>query len=433
MSAKRWFKNYEAEGTNYELFQNLDYDWNNAEITKSEDGTKTIIVPINEIKKDPTENWEQKLYIYKLGENNYQALLFEIYPDSKNTDPESSSIDSGIFTGYIAAWDLKKGFVKAALFENGKVAQNGSIKVYSKNKAITGKAPSNQANCPAGIECDTDGSGDTGTELKEVVVNNNYQNPSGYVIIYNNGGGGYTGDTSPGGYTNHGTGTSSGTENTQDTNNATTNPCDKIKTLMANPNFIVKLEELGKKTNLKVESGYSQSKNGPFTPLIVLLSTDGADKMKLIPTPDMVGYVHTHLNDYDSGLVNADGEPLIRKPLRIFSPVDIGAFLQLVKNAQNNNIPIDNVYGAMVSSDGTYQLRFTGDPNQININFDWDATSMEKDYMTYLEKGNKEVNFLRFLNDKCYIKGIELYKINKDKTSTKKTLDTKKTVININC
>ena len=53
--AKEWFKNYEAEGSNYELFQNLDYDWNNAAITNSEDGTKTIIVPINEIKKDPIE------------------------------------------------------------------------------------------------------------------------------------------------------------------------------------------------------------------------------------------------------------------------------------------------------------------------------------------------------------------------------------------
>ncbi|UUF16416.1 MULTISPECIES: hypothetical protein [Flavobacterium] len=208
LSAKTWFNNYEAESINFELFQNLDYDWNNAAITKSEDGTKTIIIPINEIKKDPTETWEQKLYIYKLGENNYEALLFEIYPDSKNTDPENSLIDSGIFTGYMAAWDLKKGFVKAALFENGKVAQNGSIKVYSKNKSITGKAPSNQANCPAGVECDTDGSGDTGTQLKEVVINNNYQNPPGYVIIYNNNGGGYAGDTSPGGYTNHGTGAS---------------------------------------------------------------------------------------------------------------------------------------------------------------------------------------------------------------------------------
>ncbi|GAA3776451.1 hypothetical protein [Flavobacterium ginsengiterrae] len=208
--AKEWFKNYEAEGSNYELFQNLDYDWNNAAITNSEDGTKTIIVPINEIKKDPIETWKQNLYIYKLSENNYEALLFEIYPDSKNTDPNSSLIDSGIFNGYITAWDLKKGFVKAALFENGTVAQNGSIKVYSKNKAITSKAPSNKANCPAGIECDTDGSGDTGTELKEVVINNNCQNPSGYVVIYNNGGSGYTGDTSPGGYTNHGTGASSG-------------------------------------------------------------------------------------------------------------------------------------------------------------------------------------------------------------------------------
>lgn len=214
LSAKAWFKNYEAEGSNFELFQNLNYNWNNAAITNSEDGTKTIIVPINEIKKDPTETWEQKLYIYKLSENNYEALLFEIYPDSKNTDTESSLIDSGIFTGYMAAWDLKKGFVKAALFENGKAAQSGSIKVYSKSKTMTNKAPG-LAPCPAGTFCEDGDSGgdDTGTQLKEVVVNNNYKDPSGYIIIYNYGGGVYTGDITPEGYTSpHGGGGSSESE-----------------------------------------------------------------------------------------------------------------------------------------------------------------------------------------------------------------------------
>ena len=115
----------------------------------------------------------------------------------------------------------------------------------------------------------------------------------------------------------------------------------------------------------------------------------------------------------------------------MFSPGDIGVFLKLAKNTQNNNIPIDNVYGAMVSSDGTYQLRFTGDPNHINLNFNWN--SLTKDYINYFLKGNTEVNFLKFLNEKSNVQGIELYKINKDKTNTKKTLDANKKLININC
>ncbi|GEM_PF-1599529 len=432
-SAKEWFKSYEAKGDNFALLQNLDYNWNDAEITNSKDGTKTIIVPVNELKKDPAELWEQKLYIYKLAENNYEAMLFEIYPDSKNTGLNSYSIDDPSFNGYIAAWDLKKGFVKTAKFENGKLIENGVITLALKNTHTTGKAPSNQASCPAGIECDVDGGGttDTGTQLKEVVVNNNYQNPSGGGIIYNGTGGSNPNYSDPGSYTNHSTGTGSGSEGGEDQSNNVADPCAKIKALMANPNFIAKMEELAKKTNLKVETGYSQSKNGPFTPLIVLPSTNGADRMQLNITSDMIGYIHSHLDDYQSGQVNPDGDPVIRQPIRMFSPGDIGAFLQLVKNAQNNNIPIDSVYGAMVSSDGTYQLRFTGNPNQINLNFNW--SNLTKDYVTYLEKGNKEANFLRFLNDKCYVGGVELYKINKDKTSTKKTLDSNKKTINSNC
>ena len=85
----------------------------------------------------------------------------------------------------------------------------------------------------------------------------------------------------------------------------------------------------------------------------------------------------------------------------------------------------------MVSSNGTYQLRFTGDATKINVNYNWD--SLTKDYLTYLEKGNKEANFLSFIEDKSYIQGIELYKINKDKTSSKKTLDSNKKIVNINC
>lgn len=50
-----------------------------------------------------------------------------------------------------------------------------------------------------------------------------------------------------------------------------------------------------------------------------------------------------------------------------------------------------------------------------------------------MKSGNKEASFLSFLSDKSYISGIELYKINKDNTSTKKSLDANKKIINTNC
>lgn len=229
-SAKVWFKNYEAKGENFALLKDLNYNWNDAEITNSKDGTQTIIVPIIEVKKDQTELWEQKLYIYKLSENNYEAMVFEIYPDADN-----SSINSPSFNGYIVGWDLKKGFVKTAKFENNRLIENGVLTLALKNKQTTGKAPSNQVACPAGIECDVDGGGttDTGIQLKEVVVNNNYQNPSGGGgIIYNGTGGTNPNYSDAGSYTNHGTGTGSGSEGGEDQNGNSTDPCGQMKALI---------------------------------------------------------------------------------------------------------------------------------------------------------------------------------------------------------
>ncbi|MCD0476804.1 hypothetical protein LPB87_20635, partial [Flavobacterium sp. EDS] len=130
LDAQTWFKKYEAESPNFDLFQNLEYNWNQAKMTTSEDGTETIIVPIVERKKNVSEIWKQKLYIYKLSANNYQAVVFEIFPD-KNSKISSQSIDGGNFNGYIGSWDLKNGFIKAAQFENNKVVQEGIIAILS--------------------------------------------------------------------------------------------------------------------------------------------------------------------------------------------------------------------------------------------------------------------------------------------------------------
>lgn len=424
--AQKWFKDYEVDGDNLKGFQNLNYQWTNAEINKAKDGTEFITVPISVAKKEANENWNQKLYIYKLDTDSYKALLYEFYPESQTNN------DLDNFNGYISVWDLKQGFIKSAKFANNIIIENGVVAVLTneqlKLKSLTNKQDKKSLDDEYGS---SEGSGGSQppTALREVVVENNYKDP--YVYVYFPRGADTSGYTSVDYTSNYTGGGGGGAGN--NIPQTVANPCDKIKKLMVDPNFIVKMEELAKKTNLKVETGYSQSKNGPFTPLVVLPSTNGADKMQLVITSDMIGYVHAHLDNYDSGQIDPDGDPVIRQPIRMFSPADIGTFLQLVKNAQSNNISIDSVYGVMVSSDGTYQLRFTGDPNQINTNFDWSANSLTKDYKSYLEKENKEANFLKFLNDKCYIKGVELYKINKDKTSTKKTLDANKKIVTTNC
>lgn len=140
--------------------------------------------------------------------------------------------------------------------------------------------------------------------------------------------------------------------------------------------------------------------------------------------------MHTHIDEFENGKFDNDGNPYLNKAIKMFSPADVGAFLTLVKNAKTNNIPISTVYGAMVSSSGTYELRFTGNPDNI-LPIKW--TDLNNVYKTYFKNDSAEVGFLKFLQDKANISGIELYKINKNGTTTKKTLDAKNKIVDINC
>lgn len=164
--AKKWFKEYESGSDNYALFENLNYEWESAEIKGGGNGDQLIVVPIVETKKDPNEVWEQKLYIYKLSDNNYKALLYEFYP----RDYVIENVDSTKFNGYITTWDLKTGFVKSAKFVNDILIENGEVEVLSKDKAIvrsaTAKVPQEADN--------GESSGRVGEILRPVLVQNNY-------------------------------------------------------------------------------------------------------------------------------------------------------------------------------------------------------------------------------------------------------------------
>ena len=172
-SAKEWFDDYEGKSENIVLMQNLDYNWNDAQITKSEDGTETIIVPVNELKKDERDFWEQRLYIYKIGKEDYKALVYEIYTN-KNVEPSSQSLDGGNFTGFISVWDLKTGFVRAARFENNQVIEIGNIEVIDyTQRNTTNKAPIEPPCVYADFGdggCGGLSGGDTATPLRPVIV-----------------------------------------------------------------------------------------------------------------------------------------------------------------------------------------------------------------------------------------------------------------------
>lgn len=212
--AQKWFKDYQTNGDNLGMFQNSNYQWTNAQVKKAKDGTEFIVVPIAATKVNPNEIWEQKLYIYKIAQNNYTALLYEFYPEN------TTNANLGNFSGHIIAWDLKTGFVKAAKFVNDKRIENGVVEILSnENLNLT-----NRTNLDPDIE--TTGGG---IALREVVVQNNYKDtfifyiPSGS----NSSGGNYSNYTE-----SHGGGSNGSSNTNTPKNQDPKNPCDQIKDLL---------------------------------------------------------------------------------------------------------------------------------------------------------------------------------------------------------
>jgi DNA-binding transcriptional MerR regulator len=203
--------------------------------------------------------------------------------------------------------------------------------------------------------------------------------------------------------------------------NCVIDPCSKIKSENQNPIYSTKINTLKGKTNLKKETGYMQQKDGSYTQL-----TDTNNGHSLIIPIDRlstVGFMHTHLDDYLTGEIDEKtGLPKKNKPIRMFSPADILKFLQIVKNTKYNGVPLSSVYGTMVSSSGTYTLRFTGNPNDISNSYDLNKEEFEEYYERYDK--NVEKTILNFLKDKVNIAGIELYKIQNNGTVQKKSLST---------
>jgi hypothetical protein len=243
------------------------------------------------------------------------------------------------------------------------------------------------------------------------------------VIGCSDGGGG-TGYQ--GGPTNGSSGTGAGTVQT---NVYTKTPCDKIRKQIMNATFKSKLSDLSTKTGLEKESGYSQNRSGVFT----TLTANGANELNMPNDATRIGFMHTHIDPYDSGKRGPNGEIIYNVPIKMFSPADISSFLIMVNNAQTYNSPISDVYGMMVSSEGTYQLSFTGNVADIKSKYgtiDW--INLDEDYKTYT-KNDVVGGFLNFLKDKIGINGIELYQVDANGGGGRIMLGSDGEPVGINC
>lgn len=210
--------------------------------------------------------------------------------------------------------------------------------------------------------------------------------------------------------------------------------CMNLKNQKNNTKFTNGINKLNGNLNLKKETGYLEKNNGNFEYKDNAGATETANTLAL-PDPDyykdMKGYMHTHPNDFYGS------DDLLRIGFKIFSPADVMYLNQLVKNAQTNNASLAEIYAVVVTSKGNYQIRFTGNVNQIKTIYTNTKDDYNKMYINYFhenEKRSDEVNFLKFIDEKMYVKGITLVKMNDDGTFTKKTLNADKTgVTNENC
>ncbi|MET3538249.1 hypothetical protein [Chryseobacterium limigenitum] len=213
------------------------------------------------------------------------------------------------------------------------------------------------------------------------------------------------------------------------------NPCAKLKTQNANPNFKAKIEALNKNSvfTAKNETGFTEKKDGTFTTLPVSPNA-GPDHNALSVTydADTKGYIHSHQNDYETGDYDPNGSPIMKQPIRMLSPADVNTLMLMAQLQTDGNY--SELYGTMVSSSGIYTIKFTGTASGIQTGFG--TEQWRTDYLDYRKLHDDwtvERLFLTFLKDKMNVQGVELYKIKSNGTVQKKTLNSNNKVQSNDC
>lgn len=200
--------------------------------------------------------------------------------------------------------------------------------------------------------------------------------------------------------------------------------CERIKAQRNESNFKNNITDLKTKTGLKKETGYIQKASGGFEYKDNAGATDVANNLNL---PDsktktyVIGYMHTHVNDYT--FINNDGQEETRIGIKIFSPADIGYFMDMLQNAQDAKRSLTDVYAIMVSNNKSYQLRFTGNEYQIHQFTDEQLINFRISYIDFMkyrigDDKKLEFGFLNFISEKMNLKSVKLYRMNDDGSST---------------
>jgi hypothetical protein len=188
----------------------------------------------------------------------------------------------------------------------------------------------------------------------------------------------------------------------------TTDPCAKLLAQKNSDGYKLRLADLKTKTGLPYESGYKHQKSGALPELKRAKSTATSDGLTFDFDKETIGYMHTHPDKYETEEMGT------RDSYKIFSPGDIKEFLILITIADLHHTPLEDLYGMVVTSTGTYEFKFTGSLLGQNVNLDWKSNAMEDTYKRAIRKYGLEEGLLHFTKDYLGISGIELYKAEDD-------------------
>lgn len=387
-------------------------------IKSSKTSKKIVVTPdIAHITQEKIINSDQLLTLIPLIDNKEnlfsRILLLKIKDDIKNvvfTMYPSQTKNTKNFTGKIIMSTINGDFI------NGYTVKEGVLQTQFVKKKTSS---ANQRS----IIID----GVVFEELDEVVIINNYHSGPGSINImslfsassdFAVGGGviDYSWDYGGG----SGGGGASVTNNTK-------NPCDALKTQNSDTNYKDKIIGLKNNTGLSKETGFLQNTDGTYTSL----KNNNRDQLDFPLGPTSIGFLHTHLDPYDLGEYDLDGNLIIYQPIKMFSPTDVKTFIILLNNAYRNNIDLNTVYGTVVTSTGTYTLKFDGIFSDINQSLNFDDALTDK-YKKSIDRYGLEKGFLSFLKNNG-INGISLYKVNSDGTTEKNSLDSNNTTIKTPC
>ncbi|WP_454059745.1 hypothetical protein [Elizabethkingia ursingii] len=214
--------------------------------------------------------------------------------------------------------------------------------------------------------------------------------------------------------------------------------CSKMKAQREDLEFNNRVTNLKGKTGLKKETGYTQNgSTGDWDYQNNANATESANSLRLpdAEQSNIKSYLHTHVDDFTT--TDDNGNEVTRTGIKMFSPADVIYMMDMLRNAKTRGINFSDVSGTMITSTGTYTLRFSGSEYQLKSFTSEQSQGYTSAYINFMTSNTNlslEQKFLQFIDTKMNVKGIELLKLNDDGTNTKISLNSdKSSVTTSNC